>query len=183
MLEFIKDKIAERFVEKQLKEKHFESHSFSDLLAKAFTYFIVMPADDRDFTYSFEVLNFLAAGNKNAMVLTRDFKVSLLPQRFRARAIEYSEKDITKLKLPAKSLIHKLNEMHFNVGIDLNRKENLFCSYTLNLVQAPVKIGFAKNDSDRFYNLQVINGEDNPEVSYKNFLNCLKMFQEKPHEL
>jgi hypothetical protein len=183
MLGFIKDKIAEKFVEKQLREKHFEAHSFTDLLAKAFTYFIVMPGDDRDFTYSLEVLNFLSAGNKSAMVLTRDFKVSLLPQRFRSRAVPYSEKDITKLNLPSKRLIQKLNEMQFNVAVDLNRRENLFCSFSLNMVQAPVRVGFAKADSDRFYNLQVINKEDNPEISYKNFLNCLKMFQEKSHEL
>jgi hypothetical protein len=66
--------------------------------------------------------------------------------------------------------------MQFNVSIDLNRKENLFHSYSANLVKAPLKVGFAKSDADKFYNLQVINGEDNPQISYENFLNCLKMF-------
>jgi hypothetical protein len=178
MIEFIKDKIAERYVEKHLKEKHSEPHSFTNLLAKAFTYFIVMPAEDRDFTYSLQVLNFLASGNKSAMVLTRDFKVSLLPQKFKARAIGYSDKDITTLHLPSREFVNKLNEMQFNVAIDLNREENLFCSFALNMVHAPVRIGFAKNDSDKFYNLQVVNREDNSEISYKNLLNCLKMFQE-----
>ncbi len=176
MLDFLKHKIAEIVVDKQLKAQHFEPHTFTDFFDKAFTFFIAMPEDDRDFTYSLIVLNFLADYKKSAMVMTKDFKVSLLPQKYRGRAIEYSLKDINKLKLPTKKLADKLSDMQFNVSIDLNRKENLFYSYSSNLVQAPLKIGFAKPDSDKFYNLQIINEQDNPEISYENFLNCLKMF-------
>jgi len=176
MLDFLKHKIAEILVDKQLKKQQFEPHTFTDFFDKAFTFFIAMPEDERDFTYSLIILNFLADYKKSAMVMTKDFKVSLLPQKFRGRAIEYSEKDITKLKLPSKRLADKLSEMQFNASIDLNRKENLFYSYSSNIVQAPLKIGFAKPDSDKFYNLQIKNEEDNPEISYENFLNCLKMF-------
>lgn len=176
MLEFIKNKIAEKVVDKQLSTQHFERHTFTDFFNRAFTFFIVMPDDDKDFTYSLSVLNFLSDYKKTAVVMTKDFKVSLLPQKFRARAVEYSLRDINKWKLPSKRFADKLSEMQFNVSIDLNRQENLFYSYSSNLVQAPLKIGFAKPDSDKFYNLQIINHEDNPEISYKNLLNCLKMF-------
>jgi hypothetical protein len=175
MLDFLKNKIAEIVVEKQLKEQHFEPHTFTEF-SKAFTFFVAMPGDDRDFTYSIPILNFLAEKKKSAMIMTRDFKVSLLPQKFRGRAVEYTERDINKWNLPAKKLADKLSEMQFNVAIDLNRKENLFYSYSSNLVQAPLKISFAKQEADRFYNLQIKNEEDNPEISYENFLNCLKMF-------
>jgi hypothetical protein len=176
MLDFIKNKIAEKVVEKQLKTQHFEPHTFTDFFNKAFTFFVAMPDDDRDFTYSLSVLKFLADAKKSAMVMTKDFKVSLLPQKFRGRAVEFSLKDINQWKLPAKRLSDKLSEMQFNVSIDLNRKESLFFSYSSHLVQAPLKIGFVKHDSDKFYNLQIINHQDNPEISYENFLNCLKMF-------
>jgi len=180
MLDYFKHKIAEIVVDKQLKTHRFEQHTFTDFFNKAFTFFIAMPEDERDFTYSLSVLNYIADNKKSAMVLTKDFKVSLLPQKFRARAIEYGMKDITRWKLPSKKLTDRLTEMQFNVSIDLNRKENLFNSYTSNLVQAPLKVGFAKNDSDKFYNVQIINEEDNPEISYENFLNCLKMFSGLP---
>ncbi len=176
MLDFIKNKIAGKVIDKQLKEQHFERHAFTDFLNKAFTFFVAMPEDDRDFTYSLQILNFLADMKKSAMVMTKDFKVSLLPQKFRGRAVEYNQKDINQWNLPGRKLADKLSEMQFNVSIDLNRKENLFYSYSSNLVQAPMKIGFAKEDSDKFYNLQIINHQDNPEISYENFLNCLKMF-------
>jgi len=177
MFDSIKEKIAEFIVEKQLKNKQEGSHTFTGFFGKAFTFFVAMPEDDHDFTHSLVVLNFLTENKKSVMVLTRDFKVSLLPPKYRTKAIEYNFKDISKLYLPSKKLSDKLTEMQFNASIDLNRKENLFYSLSANLVQAPVRIGFAKPDSDKFYNLQVVNGEDNPEISYKNFLNCLQMFQ------
>jgi len=180
MLDFLKNKIAEKVIDKQLKTHKFEPHTFTGFFNKAYTFFVAMPEDDRDFSYSLSVLNFLAVNNKSAMVMTKDFKVSLLPQKFRGRAIEYSEKDVNKWNLPSKRLVDKLSEMQFNVSIDLNRKESLFYSYSSNLVQSPMKIGFAKEDSDKFYNLQIINHEENPEISYQNFLNCLKMFSGLP---
>ncbi|RPI75759.1 MAG: hypothetical protein EHM47_01740 [Ignavibacteriales bacterium] len=176
MLDFLKNKIAEKLIDRQLKTQHFEPHTFTGFFNRAYTFFVAMPEDDRDFSYSLSVLNFLAINNKSAMVMTKDFKVSLLPQKFRGRAVEYSLKDINKWNLPAKRLADKLSGMQFNVSIDLNRNENLFYSYSSNLVQAPMKIGFVKPDSDKFYNLQIINHEENPEISYENFLNCLKMF-------
>ena len=178
MLEFLKEKIAGKVIRKHLKDQSFEPHTFTAFFKSSYSFFITMPEDDRDFTYSLSVLNFLAENKKSAMILSRDFKVSLLPQKFKARAIEYSEKDITKWKLPARKLIEKVSEMPYNALIDLNRKESLFHNYIANIVKAPLKIGFVKNDSDKFYNFQVINHEDNPEISYQNFLNCLKMFQD-----
>jgi len=178
MLEFLKEKIAGKVIEKQLKDQSFEPHTFTGFIKSSYSFFVAMPEDDRDFTYSLSVLNFLAENKKSAMILARDFKVSLLPQKFKARAIEYSEKDVTKWKLPAKRLIEKVSEMPYNALIDLNRRNSLFHNYIANIVKAPLKIGFVKSDSDKFYNFQVINHGDNPEISYRNFLNCLKMFQD-----
>ena len=104
MLDFLKHKIAEKVVDKQLKEQHFELHTFTDFFDKAFTFFIAMPEDDRDFTYSLNVLSFLAETKKSAMVMTKDFKVSLLPQKFRGRAVEYSDKDINQVETPFKKI-------------------------------------------------------------------------------
>jgi hypothetical protein len=177
MFEFLMEKIAEKVVDKQLAHQSFEQNTFTGFLQNSYTFFVAMPEEDRDFTYSLSVLNFLAELKKSSMVLARDFKISLLPQKFKSRIIEYSERDITKWKLPSKRLLEKLNEVQFNVSIDLNRKDNLFHSYSISVVKTRLKIGFVKNDSDKFYNLQIINHEDNPEISYENFLNCLKMFQ------
>jgi hypothetical protein len=177
MFDFLKEKVAGKLIESKLKNKNLKPHPFTDFFSRSYTFFIAMPEDDHDFTHSLIVLNFLADNKKSAMILTKDYKVSLLPQRFRGRAVGFNFRDITKLNLPSKELIYKLSEMQFNVSIDLNRKENLFCSYSANLVEAPLRIGFAKADADKFYNFQIINRQEDSEISYKNFLNCLQMFQ------
>lgn len=178
MLEFLKEKIAGKVIERHLKDQGFAPNTFRSFIKSSYSFFVEMPEDDRDFTYSLSVLNFLSENKKNAMILARDFKVSLLPQKFKARAIAYSEKDIKKWKLPSRNLIEKVSQMPFNAAIDLNRKDSLFHNYIVNIVKAPIKIGFVKSDSDKFYNFQVINHGDSPEISYQNFLNCLKMFQD-----
>jgi ADP-heptose:LPS heptosyltransferase len=84
--------------------------------------------------------------------------------------------DINKLKLPSKRLEKEFRILKFDVVIDLEKEENLFNSLLVCIVNAPVKVGFRKKNSDKFYNLQIDNMEVNPEIFYKNLLNCLQMF-------
>jgi hypothetical protein len=176
MIELIKDKIAGFVVSGKMKSHQHDMQSFDSIFSRSFTYFVVMPEIESDFNHSFEVLNFLDANKKTPIAFTYEFKVSLLPQKFRARAVGYNLADISKIKLPSASLIKKLNEMSFNVVLDLNRSESIFNSYAASLVKAPVRIGFRKNNSDQYYNLQFNIEETDAEISYKKMLNCLQMF-------
>jgi hypothetical protein len=67
--------------------------------------------------------------------------------------------------------------MRFDVIIDSNRDEILYYSYVAKSLNAHVKIGFVRSDADKYFNLQVINKQNDPETSYKNLIDCLKMFQ------
>lgn len=176
MIELIKDKIAGFVVSGKLKEHENSLQSFHNIFSRSFTYFVVMPEDETDFNHSFEVLHYLDTNKKTPIAFTFEFKVSLLPQKFRARAIGYKLTDVSKLKLPSHSLVKKLNEVNANVVLDLNRKDSIFNSYASNLVKAPVRIGYLKNNSDKYYNLQLNIDEESPEISYKKLLNCLQMF-------
>ena len=66
--------------------------------------------------------------------------------------------------------------MRFDVIIDTNREENLFYGYIAKFLNTNVKIGFVHSDSDNYFNFQVVNKQNDPETSYKNLLDCLKMF-------
>ena len=99
-----------------------------------------------------------------------------MPVKYRPQVVEYTEKDIGRLYIPSKRLMEKLNSLRFNAILDLNRKENIFCSIVANMVNSPIKMGFKKGNSDKYYNVQITSKEENPEVSYKNYLNCLEMF-------
>jgi hypothetical protein len=175
-IDFVKNKIAVTFIERALKDRQEQSRPVAEFFRKSFTFLVLMPDDENDFSHSFSVLKFLDANKKHTTIFTNDFRINLLPQNFRGRAIDFGLDDRTKFDLPSKKLITRLNNISVNAVLDLNRKDNLFFSYSANMINSFYRIGFIKNDSDKFYNIQIGNGESSPEISYKNFLNSLQMF-------
>jgi hypothetical protein len=135
-----------------------------------------MPDNDTDFHYAIEVLKGLSLNKKHATVFTQEFRANLVPVKYRPQVVEYTDKDIGRLYIPSKKLMEKINSLRFNAILDLNRKDNIFCSVVSSMVNAPIKVGFKKSNADKYYNLQISNKEENVELSYKNYLNCLEMF-------
>jgi hypothetical protein len=176
MLDFIKLKIADFIVNSKASQYNIESKSFNGLLRNSFRYLILMPANEVPFNKAIEVLKFFEGLNKEIIVFTQDFRINLLPPKYRSEALDFSLIDINKLKLPSKRLEKEFRILKFDVVIDLEKEENLFNSLLVCIVNAPVKVGFRKKNSDKFYNLQIDNMEVNPEIFYKNLLNCLQMF-------
>jgi hypothetical protein len=177
MLDLIKEKIAHTVVDWKLKDKQNKDQTFTEFFKRGFKFLVLMPQDDADFAHSMQVLYFLEDNKKHATALTYDFRVSLMPLRFRNRVIEHTLADVNVLKLPSTKIISKLNEMMFQVVLDLNRKDNLFYSYISSVVEVPIRVGFSKQNSDLYYNFQIKDRETEAEISYKNFLDCLKIFQ------
>ncbi len=176
MLNLIKKNIAGVVVNNSLKHKKTEDISFKDIIKNSYRFLILMPENESHFHHSFSVLQFFDSLKKDFTVFTHDFRVSLLPIKFRRFAINYGIKDISKLNLPSHGLRDRLNEMEYSMVLDLNKDENLFNSLIANLVKSDVRMGFKKNDSDMYYNLQFESSEDDPDIFYKNLLNCLQMF-------
>jgi len=175
-LDFIKAKIAVSFVEKALKSRQDAGRPVAEFFKRSFTFLVFLPEDETDFQHSFEVLRFLDSYRKHTTIFTNDFRVNLLPPNFRSRAIDFTFDDRTKYDLPSKTLISRLNDISVNAVLDLNRGENLFFSYSVNMVNSFYRIGFIKPEADKFYNIQIADHEGPPEISYKNFLNSLRMF-------
>ncbi len=176
MIGQLKDKIAGLLVKNKLKDFEITEHNFRDFFKRSFNFFVVMPENETDFNHSFPILNYLDENRKSVTVFTHDFKVNLLPAKFRQKAIGYTIDDVSKLNLPSKRISDKLDQMRFQTVIDLNRQENLYCRYIINRLKATYKMGFVVGEPDKFYNIQVINKNPEAENSYKNLLNCLKMF-------
>src|SRR5574338_1580280 len=123
MIENLKDKIAGLLVKKKLKDFEIAEHNFREFFKRSFNFFVIMPDNDIDFGQAFFILDFLDENRKSVTVFTHDFKVNLLPTKFRQKAIGYTLDDISKLNLPSKRISDKLEEMRFQAVIDLNRRE------------------------------------------------------------
>jgi len=176
MIATLKEQAARFIVRKKIPQKDFHQREFSSIFTKTYTFLILMPLDEKDFRLVFPILEYLREQRKNIIVLTNDFRISLLQPYFKTNAIEHGIKDITKLNLPSKNLLNKLSNMRFDVIIDMNRKEVLYYSFIAKSLNAQVKIGFVRSDSDKYFNFQVVNNQNDPEISFQNLLNCLKMF-------
>lgn len=176
MIDEIKKKIAQVIIDKSFKHKPKEEQSFANFYKRSFNIIIIMPEDEHDFNHSFAVLKYLEETKKNSVILTYEYRVSLIPAKYRPHVISHNIDDMTKLNLPSKRLITRISESRYDAAIDLNRRENVFYGYLFNIIDAPLKIGFKNENSDKYYNVQIVNSESSPEESYKNLLNCLQMF-------
>ena len=176
MFESIKENISRILISRRLKNITLNEQDFSQALKRCGSFLVLMPEDEKDFRASYLVIEHLEHLNKSIKILTRDYRISLLPAKFRNKAMEFGISDLNKLDLPSHKLIEKLSAMKFDGLIDLNRKDDLFYSFVSNLVNARIRIGFTKKGSDKFYNFQISNNDIESEKSYNNFLNCLKMF-------
>ncbi len=172
----IKEKAAKFIVNQKLKEHKFGALDFSTIFKRSYSFLVLMPKDEKDFWFAVEVLNFLKESKKNVTAMTNDFRVSLLPSAYKVSAVEHGINDKTKLELPTKKFLNRIKKMQFDVVIDTNRQQVLFYNFLANFVNPPVRIGFSGENADKYFNLQIVNNKSEPEISYQNLLNCLKMF-------
>jgi len=176
MIETLKKQAAKLMARRVLRPFRFQERNFSTVYERSFSFLIMMPLDERDFRFATELLTFLKNNKKTLFILTYDYRVSLLPPNLKTNVIEHGVNDLNKFQLPSKKLLNRLNDINFDVIIDMNRTELLFYNYITNSIKSSIKLGFARPNSDKYFNLQVVNNESNPEISYRNLLNCFKMF-------
>lgn len=176
MFSLINNKLISSIVLKYYFKAAEIASSFKDFASSSNRYLILLPQSEKDYVQSFEIIETLLAKKKKVSVFVRDFKVSQLSGKYRAEYIDYNAKDINKLSLPSKRLCQIMKEKVFDVVIDLNRDDNLFSGIISNLCRSKFRIGFKKGNSDKFYNIQLINNEPDSAISYRNLLNSLQMF-------
>jgi hypothetical protein len=176
MFEGIKKKIAGYVIESKIIDKDRQAQSFKGIFQEATYFFVVISEDENDFYHCFETVKFLLQEKKNVTIFINESKLKLVQNSALVTTVTYSEKDVTKLMLPSKDLRASLGRLSYEAVIDLNRKENLFCSAAANLVKSDIRMGFVKPGADKFYNLQFANGDEKPEVSYRKLKTSLQMF-------
>ena len=114
MFEAIKKRIALYIVNQKLRHNKTESISFKNLLKNSFRFFIIMPWNESNFHKAEVVLKFFEGKKKEVIVFTRDYRINLLPQKFRPGAVDFGISDISKLYLPSGSLEKKLKKLKLN---------------------------------------------------------------------
>jgi len=176
MIKLFKDIVAKVVLNKISKQTKYSEQRFNLYFQRSYSFLLVMPENENDFTNSFPILEYLDKNKKNISILTYDYRVSKLPVKFKSKVIDHGVKDMNKFDLPVKNFTNRLNENKFDVILDLNKDENFFHKILVCKIKSSLKVGFEKPNSDKCYNVMIRNEKNNSENSYQNFLNCLRMF-------
>jgi hypothetical protein len=174
--ESFKKKIGYLYILKKFKDQQREVLSFKDFFNHANDLLIILPDTETEFRNSLDVVYALAEAKKNIKLFIRDYRVSLVARKNTVSYFDYNFKDFTKLYLPTKTLLDNIYDKKFDIVIDCNLFEDVFTSAVVASINSKYKIGFKKGKTDRFFNVLLVNNENNPAFSYRNLLNSLQMF-------
>ena len=175
MFESIKKRIAQYLIKRKFAGNSKEV-SFNNFLKESVKFLIIMPANENDFIHTYDIIKYLEIHRKSVTIFCQAHRISTIPEKEKYKFIPYANSDISKIYLPEKSFLEKVEQKYFDVIIDLNHEESLFCCAITNYFKSNFRIGFQKQNSDRYYNFQIQNNERNSEISYRNLLNSLQMF-------
>ena len=176
MITNIKDNLAEYLVKKKFSQKQNSEKNFQNFFSESKKILILLPTTKTSLIEEvIEIIKFFAIHKKELFIIQSKDQFSFLPNDFKYSSLIINEEDKTAIGLPNKELVKRVKKHTFDLIVDLNRDSDLFSIALANIPLADFRVGFVKNDSDFYYNFQIPN-EINPEKSYRNLLNSLRMF-------
>jgi len=99
---------------------------------------------------------------------------------YRSEVIVVTREDENWLKLPSRDLVARLREQNFDVAFDLSFSSDIFMSYLCRRAEAKLSVGFAKENCDPFYDMQIkIPKSGDMKKGYEILGRTFKMFKEK----
>lgn len=176
MITKIKVRLAEYFAKKKFARKQKSEKNFQKFFSESKQILILLPkSNDSLVEEAIEIIRFFAIHKKELFIIQSKDQFSYLPNDFKYSSLIINDDDKTTIGLPNIELINRVKKHTFDLVVDLNREIDVFSSALANIPLSDFRIGFVKKDSDYFYNFQIPN-EINPEKSYRNLLNSLRMF-------
>lgn len=172
----LKQKIALFIAKRKYFSKKSASQNFKGKITNSSKILIILPDNAEDILKSLDVPSYFKNHQKEVTLLTEQKLQHVAQEEHKFVIITFDEESITRLGLPDKELSSKLSKLEFDAILDLNRNVNMFYSILANIPKSSVIVGFKKENADDFYNLQIVNNQNNAEISYRNFLNSIQMF-------
>ncbi len=151
---------------------------FSSALSRSRRALVILPERPIDPSMLTQILGYL--GNRfpsgSTVFIVREDLKSTLPASIADQVQTYSAEDLTSLFTPRSALLRKFKSSTFDVAFDLNREFSLTSAFLCKASSAPLRVSFAKENADTFYNLQVQTHGTGTTSAYSNLLKCLDMF-------
>jgi hypothetical protein len=176
MFEKIKFSLAHYIIRKKYMVIKNVPVTFNGILSNSSTFFIIMPNDPVEFSKSSVLINFLLENCKVVTVLLHESKSNLISEKENVSIIKFMDETKSRLNLPVKPFVKMLQNKEFDVVMDLNRSSDVFLTAVANIVKASVKVGFEQPKTEDYYDIRIVNSNQDYDLIYTNYINFLKMF-------
>jgi ADP-heptose:LPS heptosyltransferase len=91
--------------------------------------------------------------------------------------VTYNADDVTKWFTPRSGLVRRMKTVSFDIALDLNAQFSLVSAFLCKASRAPLRMSFAKERGERFFNVQFQSKVNNKQPrQYQGFVHCLQMF-------
>lgn len=150
--------------------------TFNGILSNSLTFFIIMPEDPLEFTKSLVIIKFLLEKRKSVTVILHESKLNLFSGKEDVTFIKFKDETKSRLNLPVKPFVRILKNKEYDVVMDLNRSSDVFLTAVANIVKTSIKIGFEQQKTEDYYDIRIVNSNEDPDLIYTNYINFLKMF-------
>lgn len=149
--------------------------NFTQVFQRARYIAIVMPRELEQFLVAYEMLKNIPGKYNVTIIASSAFKEYFTVKRY--NYIEVSNYNVSFLGLPKKNLIKKLSLFNYDVAIDMSFDFDLFNAWLCQGLNARVKIGFKRDDSDLFYNFQLaVSEKTDLKSAYSGIIASLSIF-------
>ena len=156
-----------------------QSIRFTESVTRARRALVIFPETAIDWESTQSVLRYLSHrfATGSMLVLIREDLKGGVGGAHAVKTVTYSAQDVNSWFVPRGQLLRKMKTSTFDIAVDLNVGLALPSAFLCRESNAPLRVSFAKEQGDRFYNLQVqTRSTANNPTAYRSFLKCLDMF-------
>jgi hypothetical protein len=153
--------------------------NFTDALTRSRRALVIFPDSPLDSDSASTLLRYLLRKftPEGIMMLIRDDHLGVFTSTPTWKTVTYSRDDINRWFVPRRELLQKMETNTYDVALDLNLNLSLPSAFLCKASNAPLRVSFAKQDGDQFYNFQVQTKKSAGfSHSYRSLLKCLDMF-------
>jgi len=152
---------------------------FTDAVRRSKRALVVLPGAAKDPSSLQWVIRYLVDrfAEGPLVIVVRQELSSWLTSDKRYEVLSYGEADVGRWFTPGSGLLRKVKKSTFDIALDLNPEFDLFSAFVCRESRAPVRVGFAKENADIFYNMQIqVDKASGVAGAYRSLLRCMEMF-------
>ena len=179
MLEGFRRRVGLSYSQLHFRNNRDRMMNFTDALTRSRRALVIFPESSLDGGSVLTLFRYLLRkfSPEGIMVLIRDDQLFSMVSTPPLKTLTYSAHDINTWFVPRRELLQRIKTNTFDVALDLNIGLSLPSAFLCKASNAPLRVSFAKQGGDQFYNFQFQSkGAAGNTRTYRSFLKCLDMF-------